>query len=330
MAASGKLHKSGLLGRTASTTTTVSLFRELEVNDRGVVTCKIGRYKSRRGVVDWRDPEHLKPMSVVTLKDKEFARLLEFLELNAELLLSTTRRYIEVTSTDQAEALLTFREFLACGDHEEILRSIADAGLSRADLSNAIRTRERVQELKQFDEMLEEEEDEHAWQKWFQRNPWVLGSEYVAVLEDRKIDTENTSDYLVQAADTHLDLIEIKRPSLIFWHSKKDHDNLVPHSDLVKALTQAQNYLYQLEREMNSLKATERYGLPIAKPRALLIFGRSHDWTTYEFHAQRLLNGGLSNVQVLTYDQVRAKAERILTLTNCPGETDSQNLDSQR
>ena len=87
----------------------------------------------------------------------------------------------------------------------------------------------------------------------------------------------------------------------------------MPATDLTKALTQAQHYQYELEREMNSVKTRERTpGVPIAKPRALLIYGRSRDWSDEHRLAQRLLNAGLSGIQVLTYDQVLHRAEHLL------------------
>ena len=55
---------------------------------------------------------------------------------------------------------------------------------------------------------------EDVWQKWFNNNPWVLGSEFVKVLGERDIDTDNISDYLMEAYDGFLDIIEIKRPGI--------------------------------------------------------------------------------------------------------------------
>jgi hypothetical protein len=78
-----------------------------------------------------------------------------------------------------------------------------------------------------------------------------------------------------------LDLIEIKRPegNLSFWASARDHGNLVPHTDLIKAITQASRYLFEIEREFDGLKFFERIGAVRAiKPRCVLIFGRSTGW----------------------------------------------------
>ena len=148
--------------------------------------------------------------------------------------------------------------------------------------------------------MLADDESEAQWQGWFKRNAWVLGSDYVRILDDRRVDVKNIADYLVEAYDGHLDVIEIKRPGLECWADALDHGHRVPSTDLVKAMTQAQNYQFELEREMNSQKMQERVRVPIAKPRSLLIYGRSNGWAPEKFLAQRLLNAGLTAVQVLT------------------------------
>ena len=109
------------------------------------------------------------------------------------------------------------------------------------------------------------------------------------------------------------DIVELKRPGLVFWQAEKDHDNYLPHSDLVAAITQAQNYQFALEGEINSIKTRERLkGVPIAKPRSLLIHGRSNNWIDEQFEAQRLLNAGFTSLNVITYDQVLRRAKIIM------------------
>jgi hypothetical protein len=44
----------------------------------------------------------------------------------------------------------------------------------------------------------------------FQKNDWVLGTEFVKILDERKIDTANISDFLMQAYDGFIDIVEIK------------------------------------------------------------------------------------------------------------------------
>lgn len=154
-------------------------------------------------------------------------------------------------------------------------------------------------------------------QKWFENNDWVLGTEFVGVLEERPIDVENIADFLMQAYDGFLDVVEIKRPEgkLRFWADALDHGNHVPHSDLIKAITQASTYLLEVEREANSVKFLERLGgVKAIKPRCVLIYGRSDSWRAEQREAYRVLNAGYHSLSIMTYDHVLDRAKRMLDM----------------
>ena len=313
------------LGRTPRIATMAFLFREGIGLNGPRLTFKIGRYNISGGRADIKSLAETEPKSAVTLRPEEFERLLDFLEEKVQPLKSGAKKFVVIESDAQADMLRKLRIVIQRSGVAQILEMIEEYNLMPHEVLSAVINRDRLRAIAEFERMLEADSPERDWQAWFQRNDWVLGSDFVAILDERSIDTRNIADYLVQAADKHLDIIEIKRPSLKFWNCQLDHDNLVPNTDLVKAWTQAQNYIFELEREMNSVKTIKRYGgCPIAKPRALLIHGRSNDWSYEHYRAQRLLNGGLSCVQILTYDQVLAKAKRIAAQpeqtmeTECP------------
>ncbi|HZY72147.1 MAG TPA: Shedu anti-phage system protein SduA domain-containing protein [Edaphobacter sp.] len=186
-----------------------------------------------------------------------------------------------------------------------------------ADLLHALDRRRKANAVQELEEMLGRNLLESDWQRFFEQNDWILGSDFVRVLDEREIDVDHIADYLMQAYDGFLDLIEIKRPegSMQFWASTLDHGHYVPHSDLIKAITQAQRYIYEVEREANSLKTLERLGgVKAVKPRCTLSFGRSHDWTAEQTEAYRILNAGLHSLSILTYDHVLERARRMLSI----------------
>jgi hypothetical protein len=126
---------------------------------------------------------------------------------------------------------------------------------------------------------------------------------------------DHIADYLMQAYDGFLDLIEIKRPggTMRFWAEALDHGHYVPHSDLTKAIAQAQRYVYEVEREANSVKAIDRLeGVRAVKPRCTLIYGRSQDWDREQVEAYRILNASQHSLSILTYDHVLERARRML------------------
>lgn len=121
----------------------------------------------------------------------------------------------------------------------------------------------------------------------------------------------------MQAYDGFLDIIEIKRPdgALRFWSPSSDHNNQIPSSGLIKAITQANRYVYEVEREANSVKFLERVdGVKTIKPRCVLIFGRSNNWNNEQKEAFRILNAGYHNISIMTYDHVLSRAKRIVGL----------------
>lgn len=97
------------------------------------------------------------------------------------------------------------------------------------------------------------------------------------ILPEPAVDVENITDYLMRAYDGFVDVIEIRRPGggQRFWDARKGHENLHPHSDLVKVITQALNKLAQLELEANSQKFIDKVGAHVRKPRATVEFGGS-------------------------------------------------------
>lgn len=281
------------------------------------VSLKIGRYNKGEG---W-DPETLEsddPKSELTLDNEEFQNLIIFLQENYMPFMEGAKKYISVESSDLDQSSIeNLRSLFSNPNKQQVLKFIAENKILPEELLLSLESQKRTHAIKEFEEMLESDLVEQAWQKWFEKNPWVLGSDFVRVLDERSIDTGNISDYLMEAYDGFLDIIEIKRPEgqLNFWSAASDHDNQIPSADLVKAITQATKYLYEIEREADSVKFLERVGnVKTIKPRCVLIFGRSNEWTIGQKEAFRILNVSYHNVSILTYDQVLSRAKRILGL----------------
>jgi Domain of unknown function (DUF4263) len=142
------------------------------------------------------------------------------------------------------------------------------------------------------------------------------GSEFVQIIDERRIDVQHVADYLLKGYDGFVDLVEIKRPEgkLRFWSDALDHGNYIPHQDLIKAITQANRYLFEVERGAATVKFESRVGAPTVKPRCTLIFGRSDGWNGGQRESFRILNAGLQNISILTYDHVLLRARRMLGL----------------
>lgn len=275
---------------------------------------KVGRYKKRLFGEELETPT---PKSELTLDSDEFETLCKFISENYQPFKDGTKQYIAVDDSFGTESVENLKALFDNPDKEQLLSFIIQKNILPKDLMASLQYQEKLKSVEDFETMLAENLTEHDWQKWFTKNHWVLGSEFVKVIDGRSIDTRNISDYLMQAYDGFLDIIEIKRPEgdLTFWASQQDHGNYVPSMSLSKAISQATKYLYELERESNSQKFYERIGdIKTIKPRCVLIFGRSFDWDNDQKEAYRILNASYHNLTILSYDHVLSRAKRILGL----------------
>jgi hypothetical protein len=274
---------------------------------------KLGRYNFDGG----KKLESETPKSELTLDPEELEALLAFLRDNLDPFQTGARRWIALDETLGSEQVEQLRALFANPNKRKLVDFISENDILPADLLKSIDYNRRCRAVEELEAMLEQDLTEDPWQKWFEDNDWVLGTEFVRIIDERPIDVEHIADYLMQAYDGFLDLVEIKRPEgvLKFWADALDHGNCVPHSDLVKAITQANRYILEVEREANSLKFLKRVGgVKAIKPRCVLIFGRSNDWNDEQREAYRMLNASYHNLSIMTFDHVLARARRMLNL----------------
>jgi len=283
------------------------------------VRLKLGRYKKPKNWRESEEPETLDPKSELTLDQEEFKALIGLLQEEYEPFKKGVKAYIPLENPFDKENAEQVRALFSQPDKSALVDFIISNNVIPQDLEVGLENAKRVNAVRQFEKMLEKNETEHKWQKWFEENSWVLGSEFVRIVDERHIDVRNISDFLMEAYDGFLDIVEIKRPEggLSFWSPTLDHGNHVPSQDLVKAITQASKYIYEVEREANSIKFLERIdNVKTVKPRCILIFGRSNDWDSDKIGAYRILNAGYHNLTIMTYDHVLTRAKRIAGI-NC-------------
>lgn len=283
------------------------------------ISLKIGRYKKTLDVPTGEVPESMQPKSELTLDDEEFKALIEFLQEQYEPFRQGVKAFIPLDKPYEKENAAQIRALFSLPDKRKLVQFILNHDVIPEDLAAGLQQAHRNRAIKQFERMLEQDEKEPAWQEWFQKNSWVLGSEFVRILDERHIDVQNISDFLMEAYDGFLDVVEIKRPEggLQFWAASLDHGNYVPSTDLTKAITQASRYIYEVEREANSVKFLERVGhVKTVKPRCILIFGRSNKWNFSQIETYRIMNAGFHNITIMTYDHVLERAKRIVGINS--------------
>jgi hypothetical protein len=185
------------------------------------------------------------------------------------------------------------------------------AGAVPADLDVAIEIARRRQALTEFEQRLGEDWSEPSWQAWFKGRNWIVGGQSV-VLQERDIDVDHQTDFLLKDSDGFMDIVEIKRPDTQFWEVALHRNKwYVPSSEVTKSITQATNYALRAEKRLaDSVVELERVEAAVARPNVLIVLGRSHDWDSTKFQAQRLLNSSLHGIRVITYDQLLTQARQ--------------------
>lgn len=281
------------------------------------VAVKIGKYKKRKEIQDLTSDEleNSTPKSELTLKGEEFHALIEFIESHFEPFEKGIKKYIPLDNQFSKENLTYLQTFFNHPKKQELVHFFLQNNIIPEELLLALNQISKKRAVNEFEKMLENDLTEHDWQKWFNQNSWVLGTEYVRILDERRIDLDHVSDFLMKTYDGFIDIVEIKRPTedLNFWAKSKDHKNYVPSQDLVRAISQVSRYLYEIERESNSLKFLQQVGgVKTIKPRCVLIFGRSNDWDEEKKESFRILNSNFSHLSILTYDHVLERAKRML------------------
>jgi hypothetical protein len=278
------------------------------------IRLKLGRYKVPPDFDLDEEPESQEPKSELTLDQEEFQAMLTFLRESYEPFRQGVKAFLPLDRPFDSANAEQIRALFSVPNKRELVKFILQNEVIPEDLAAGLRQARRARAVREFEHMLSQDLTEPSWQEWFQKNSWVLGSQFVRILDERHIDTRHISDFLMQAYDGFLDVVEIKRPQggLRFWSPTLDHGNHVPSTDLTKAVAQASRYIYEVEREANSVKFLERAkGVRTVKPRCILIFGRSDDWSATQAEAYRILNASYHNLTVLTYDHVLERARRI-------------------
>lgn len=307
-----------VLRETTQTLTRSTLWRIPHTNSaKNEISLKLGRYKKARGlsISTVEQLDSLDPKSELTLDGEEFQALITFLQNNYEPLKEGVKKYIPLDETFDIKNIIHLKAIFTNPEKKQLLDFIITNNLIPEDLFIALQQVAKVKAIDQYKTMLTHDLTEHQWQKWFKENSWVLGTEFVKILDERAIDTANITDFLMQAYDGFIDIVEIKRPegNLKFWADQKDHENYVPHNDLIKAITQASKYIYEIEREANSQKFFERIGnVKTIKPRCILIYGRSNNWDDEQKASYRLLNSNYHNLTIMTYDHILERANRLV------------------
>ncbi|MDI9342667.1 MAG: hypothetical protein QM534_18995 [Sediminibacterium sp.] len=202
-----------VLRTTAQTLTRSTLWRIPHANSsENEIALKIGRYKKPQGLTisTIEQLDSLSPKSELTLDGEEFQALVTFLQDNYEPLKEGAKKYIPLNETFDTKNIVHLKAIFENPEKTQLLDFIVNNNLIPQDLLIALHQVTKVKAISQFKNMLTQDFNEHHWQKWFKENSWVLGTEFVKILDERAIDTANIADFLMQAYDGFIDIVETR------------------------------------------------------------------------------------------------------------------------
>ena len=157
-----------------------------------------------------------------------------------------------------------------------------------------------------------------SWQKFIHDNHWLAGVNYVKPIEKAKINLSGVMpDFMYPSVDGFIDIFELKLPKHPVIKQDPDHEgSWVWRSNVSAAIGQVVNYLeemgrFRLEIE-NKIKDVYSLDVAIIRPRAIILIGRSNGWSQPQKNALRKLNSFLHDIEVMTYDELLARAERLV------------------
>lgn len=154
--------------------------------------------------------------------------------------------------------------------------------------------------------------DERSYQVWCEEHSWAFGNAYAIRDDVRNIALGDQVDALLALTANGLrDILELKRPDMDPLRWDADHRSYYWSPDAAEAIGQCNRYLDALH-EAARTGLRDHPEVVAFHPRALIVIGRSEGWSDDKLRALHGLNNRLHGIQIITFDQLLAQAERLL------------------
>lgn len=214
-------------------------------------------------------------------------------------------------------------------EQEDVVEHLASADIT-AEFAYALRQSVKIREMQtavaELRAMLESgEAEESIYQSWCDQHSWVFGNMYVVRDELRELTPHDELDILIPGLVTGFrDIIELKRPDKRVILGDSARRSWYFSADVSKAIGQCHRYLDVLG-EVASRGMLDHPEIIAYHLRATIVIGRSSTWGLHKFRALHGLNARLTTIQVMTYDHLLARAERMLDVVRANDGPDSDS-----
>lgn len=217
------------------------------------------------------------------------------------------RDIIKHLNASEVQTFLDFFEFLLSSKYKSAVQKrhlLSSAKIKVDDLTlNDI--------VASFEKMLEQNPPERKWGDFLKKNLFLLDSKYIKAIPELNVvlATARRVDFALVDSQGYLDIFEMKRPSTPLLAKSTDHGNYYWSVDAVRAIVQAEKYLYHAERKASGLsEGIERendINVKVIKPRAIVVMGCTSQLDHLNKENDfRVLRMSLKNVEVVLYDEL--------------------------
>lgn len=174
---------------------------------------------------------------------------------------------------------------------------------------NLARYKSALGELRYLIETSTREQD---FQELLAEHPWMFGSEYSELLQDRNLVRGSQQDFVLRrTADKFIEIVEIKTPipDRKLFRFNEERRVYYAGPELAFVVGQVQRYIEELDADRLRIQALD--GEDTHKVRAKIIVGRDVD--DGQRQALRRFNGHLHRIEVLTFDQLSQIAGQVVS-----------------
>lgn len=208
--------------------------------------------------------------------------------------------------SDSNKSLLALEVLESVGQDAELLQQMSELAATNPDsvriASAALKLGQYSLAIEKLETMVAANPTEGRFQEHLNQNPWMFGSDYSELLDQRDFVQGQITDFpLRRTADGCLEILEIKRPfadSLFVYDTS--HNSWYPRSELSQAVGQIMGYIDELDAQRDTI--WRRHKILVHKVRAKIVIGRDGDENQAE--ALRRYNSHLNRIEVITFDQL--------------------------
>lgn len=170
--------------------------------------------------------------------------------------------------------------------------------------------------LKEFRSKLQKQAaNENVWQRFLSEYILLLQHNYGEVLEKKSVSLQGKfPDFMLVDPYGYLDIYEIKKPATNLMRLDPSRNNYYWDTELSKAIAQVENYMYQIQRNadtlMTDIRKSHGIDVNVVRPRGFIVVGlRSQLISSKMKDDFRILCSSLKNVDIILYDDLLASLE---------------------